>query len=93
MAMAVNMMESMLLYGFLMVISIGLLIISIFSYTKSHNKKLLFVTAVFFIFAVEGIIMSISLFVDLPSYLISIRSICFFNLIALVMLFMATLKK
>ena len=91
--MVVESMESMLLYGFLTVFSVGLFIVSFLSFFKSKNKKLLFVSGVFLIFTIEGIILSLSLFVELPSYLISIQFLSFLDLIVLVLLFMATLKR
>ena len=86
-------METMIIYGFLMVFAIGLCIISLLSYLKTKNKKLLFVTAVFFLFIIKGILLSASLFITIPLELISIQILSVFDLIVLLLLFMATLKK
>lgn len=86
-------MESMIIYGFLTVFSIGLFIISFLSYLKSHNKKLLFVTGVFFLFIIKGLLLSINLFIEIPTEIMSIQILCIFDLMILLLLFAATLKK
>jgi len=86
-------MEAMIIYGFLTVFSIGLFIISFLSFLKSHNKKLLLVTGVFFLFIIKGLLLSISLFIEIPTEIISIQILSIFDLMVLLLLFMATLKK
>jgi len=86
-------MESMIIYGFLTIFSIGLCIISFLSYVKSHNKKLLFVSTVFLLFILKGVLLSISLFMSIPAEFISIQFLSFVDVIVLLLLFMATLKK
>lgn len=83
----------MIIYGFLTVFSIGLFIISFLSFLKSHNKKLLLVTGVFFLFIIKGLLLSISLFIEIPTEIISIQILSIFDLMVLLLLFMATLKK
>ncbi len=85
--------ESAIIYGFLTIFSFGLWIISILSYRKSKNKKILFVSIVFLLFLLKGIILSISIFLaDLQEFL-SIAFFAVFDLLILFLLFVAVLKK
>ncbi len=85
--------ESAIIYGFLTIFSLGLLIISILSYWKSKNKKILFVSIVFLLFLLKGMILSISIFLaDLQEFL-SIAFFAVFDLLILFLLFIAVLKK
>jgi len=72
------------------IFALGLLLVSIASYHRHKNLKLLFVSCVFLVFFVKGILLSLSLFniniVDLPSNNL-------FDLIILILLFIATLKR
>jgi len=82
-----------ILSGFVTVFSVGLLSISLYSYRKSKNMKLLAVSCVFLVFLVKGILLSIGvLFPDsgMPS-----ASLWFvvFDVIILLLLFIATLKR
>lgn len=86
-------MESIIIYGFITIFSIGLFFISIFSYNKSKNKKLLFVSIVFLLFFIKGVILSLSLFISDLNLIITIPIIAIFDLIVLFLLFIATLKK
>ncbi|MBU0497533.1 MAG: hypothetical protein KKC68_07630 [Candidatus Thermoplasmatota archaeon] len=85
--------ESSILFGFLTVFSCGLWIISIRSYKKSHNKKILFVSGVFSIFFIRGILLSLGLFYPEIEMLHSITLYAFFDLIMLVLLFIAVLRQ
>ena len=75
------------------IFSLGLLIITLISYNKSKNIKLLFVSIVFIILLVKGIILSLSIFVEDFENIITIPLIGFFDLIILLALFVATLKR
>lgn len=86
-------MESIIIYGFITIFSIGLFFISLFSYYKSKNKKLLFVSIVFLLFFIKGVILSLSLFISDLNLIITIPIIAIFDLIVLFLLFIATLKK
>lgn len=75
------------------IFSLGLLWISLSSYRKYKNLKLLFVSIVFILFLLKGIILTINLFYE---GLISISYDPFLgavDLIMLLLLFMATLKR
>ena len=86
-------MESIIIYGFITIFSIGLFSISILSYYKSKNKKLLFVSTVFLLFFIKGVILSFSLFFSDLNNIITIPILALFDLLVLFLLFIATLKK
>lgn len=71
--------------------SLGLLIISLVSYLKYKNQKLLFVSVAFFFFLVKGIVMSTNMFYE--PYTTSTLFYSILDLIILVLLFGATLKR
>ena len=75
------------------IFSVGLLIVSLASYNKYKNLKLLFVSIVFLIFLVKGILLSLGLFFDETTILNSSSYIGLFDLIILILLFIATLKR
>lgn len=85
--------QNILISACITVFSIGLFGISLLSYNKSKNKKLLFVSIVFLIFIIKGIVSSIALFNSEYSSFLSFTYTGFFDLIILVLLFMATLKR
>ena len=91
--MEIGLMESIIIYGFITVFSIGLFSVSILSYYKSKNKKLLFVSTVFFLFFIKGVVLSLSLFILDLNEMITIPILAVFDLIVLFLLFIATLKK
>jgi hypothetical protein len=74
------------------IFSIGLLTISLTSYRKYHTGKLLVISLVFIVFLLQGLLLSLSLFfpkiVSVPLVFFS-----FLDLIVLVLLFIATLKR
>ena len=75
------------------IFSLGLLIVSLFSYRKYKNTKLLFVSLIFLVFFVKGILLSVGLFYKQISDIILNPYTELFDLVILVMLFMATLKR
>ena len=84
--------ETTIIYGFLTVFSIGLMVISILSYRKSQNKKILFVSLIFIMFIIKGVLLSLSLLNPDLQYLISIPFFALLDLIILSFLFIAVLK-
>jgi len=72
---------------------VGLLVVSLSSYKKYKNPKLLFVSIVFLIFLIKGLLMSIGMFYTDISLLQTISRTGLFDLIVLILLFMATLKR
>ena len=73
--------------------SLGLLIVSLASYRKYKNTKLLFITAVFVLFFIKAIIISLGLFDEEIYSLLSNSYFRLFDLAILMTLFMASLKR
>ena len=87
------MIETSLIYGFITIFSIGMFIISLFSYKRSKNFKILFVSLAFFLFFIKHILLSLGLFITYINDIISIQTLGIFDLLIIVVLFIATLKK
>ena len=85
--------ENSILFGFLTVFSFGLLIISICSYRKSRNKKLIFVNFVFLIFLLKGVLLSLSIFIEEIYDAVSIQWLALIDLLIICLLFISVLKK
>ena len=75
------------------VISLGMFVVSILSYKKFKNMKLLFVSLAFFVFFLKGLIESLSLFMKDIAVIDSSVSLKLFDLFILLLLFVATLKR
>ena len=91
--MDIGLMESIIIYAFITIFSIGLFCVSLLSFNKSKNKKLLFVSIVFFLFFIKGVILSLSLFLPEVNMNVTIPILSVFDLLVLALLFIATLKK
>jgi len=93
--MGVEMMEieQIIISAFITIFSIGLFLISIASYRKYNNKKLLMVSGVFFLFLVKGILLSYALFFNDPLGVTSVTTTGLFDVLILILLFIATLKR
>ena len=74
-------------------LSLGLTTLSLLAYRRHRNSKMLFVSLVFMVFLVKGILFSISLFFEEITLFDSISSIWFFDIIILVLLYIASLKR
>ena len=86
--------QSIIISAFVTIFSVGLLVVSIASYRKYKNLKLLFVSLVFFIFLIKGILLSLGLFYEEIELLTNTSTyIGLFDLVILIMLFLATLKR
>ncbi len=86
--------QSIIISAFVTIFSVGLLVVSIASYRKYKNLKLLFVSLVFFIFLIKGILLSLGLFYEEIEVLTNTSTyIGLFDLVILIMLFLATLKR
>ncbi|MEM0493617.1 MAG: hypothetical protein QXS02_06675 [Candidatus Thermoplasmatota archaeon] len=80
--------------AFITTFSIGLFVLSLKSYKNYHNVKLLLVSLVFLVFLVKGILLSLYLFS--PRLIGSSSDIIqtgLFDVIILLLLFIATLKR
>jgi len=85
--------ESIVINACITIFSLGLLIVSLMSYRRYKNAKLLFVGIVFFVFFVKGIFFSLSLFNEQLAALSSNPYVGLFDLTILILLFMTTLKR
>jgi len=85
--------QSIIIDACITMFALGLFVVSMMSYKKYNNKKLLFVSLVFAIFLVKGIMLSLSLFNAEFAGFLSNPVIGIFDLVILVLLFMATLKR
>jgi hypothetical protein len=75
------------------IFSIGLLLVSLASFKRYRNQKLLFISIVFLFFLIKGILLSLSLFIDDIARLLSLSLFSFFDFLILIFLFIATLKR
>ena len=79
--------------GIVTVFSLGLLAVSLFSFWKYKNIKLLVISIVFIIFFIKGILLSLGLFYTDMGLPTASPSFVLFDVIVLVLLFSATLKR
>ena len=86
-------MEAIVINAFITVFSIGLLLVSLASYRRSKNTKLLFVSLVFFVFLIKGLLLSFGLVYDDLSSILSSEYMGLFDLAILILLFIATLRR
>jgi len=85
--------QDIIINSFVTMFSIGLLIISLASYKIYKNTKLLFIAVVFIFFSIKAIIISLGLFYEELYPIISSSYFRLFDLIILVILFIAVLKR
>jgi hypothetical protein len=85
--------EVIILGASITIVSFNLLIVSLFSYWKYRNIKLLFTSVIFFLFLLKGVILSLSLFYELLVPVQSFLYIWVFDLIILVFLYITSLKR
>jgi hypothetical protein len=79
--------------GITTVFSLGLFIISLMSYRKSRNKKILFVSLVLLLFFIKNLLLSSFLFTAQIQNNINVFVLELFDLLILVFLFIAVLTK
>ena len=79
--------------GFVTIFSFGLLVVSVGSYLKFKQLKLLFVSIVFLIFFIQGMFLSIGMFDRGIASLTTGVFAGLFDLIILVILFLAIFKR
>jgi len=84
---------NIIIFACITILSLALLIISIISYWKYKNSKLIFIGLIFFFFFIRGILLSISLFNDQIKEVISSTYIWLFDLMILVVLYLTSLKR
>jgi hypothetical protein len=86
-------MESIVISAFITIFALGLFLVSLASYRKYKNLKLLFVSLVFIIFLIKGILLSLSLFYNEIAEITTNTYYALSDLIVLILLFIATLKR
>jgi hypothetical protein len=79
------------------IFALGLLIVSLMSYRRYRNSKLLFISCVFVVLLIKGVLLSISIF-----YPVQLKPVTdfmysplsgFFDVMVLALLFIGTLKR
>ena len=85
--------QNIIISAFITIFSLGLLAVSLASYRKYKNIKLLFVSIVFFVFLIKGLLFSLGLFYENITAFNSGTYMGLFDLIVLILLFIATLKR
>jgi len=85
--------ESIIIDACVTIFALGLLIVSLLSYRKYKNSKLIFVSLIFLVFFIKGIMLSLSLFNEQLTFMPRNPYIGLFDLVILVLLFIATLKR
>ena len=84
---------TLIMSAFITIFSLGLLMVSVASYRKYKNGKLVFISLVFVLFLIKGVLLSISLFVPEHTVVPTGFNGMLFDLIILILLFLATLKR
>ena len=86
-------METIIISAIVTVLSLSLVAISLLSYRKYSNTKLLLIGVVFLFFFIRGVLFSLSLFYDHIETVISSPYIWLFDVIILVLLYITSLKR
>ena len=84
---------TLVISGIIIVFALGLFIISILSYRKFGNKKLLFVSIVFLLLFIKGVLSALSVFVDFIPESDILPYSGLIDIGILTMLYLATLKR
>lgn len=85
--------ETTILSACITLCAVVLFTISIASYRKHKNKRLLFVSIVFFLFLIKGVLMSLTVFIEQLMFLEYNLYFATLDLIMLLILFIAVLKE
>ena len=83
--------EGIVLNACITIFSLGMLIVSLLSFKKYKNVKLIFVSLAFLVFLIKGLIQSFGLFYG--EIITSSTYFGLFDLVILILLFIATLKR
>jgi len=78
--------ESIIISSSITILSLGLLLLALASYKKYKNKKLIFVSIVFFVLLIKGILFSYGLFNEEVVEILSFPYVGLFDLIILIFL-------
>jgi hypothetical protein len=85
--------EYVIISGAITIVALILLSISIVSYKRYRNKKLLFVITVFLFFLIRGVLLSIGSLYDPLGPIASSHYMWIFDLIILTMLYLAAFQR
>ncbi len=85
--------ESIIISACVTVLAIGLMVVSLISYRKHRSTKLLFTSLVFLLFFIKGILFSINAISGQFTVITSTQYLGLFDLLILIILFLATLKR
>jgi hypothetical protein len=77
----------------IMVISFGLLLLSLLAYKNNKSLKMLFISFVFLVFFIKVVIYNISLYISDINLFDSMINIWIFDLVILVLLYIASMKR
>lgn len=80
------------LTAFVLIISVGLLALSYYSYHVTGSRKLFFVMGVFVLFTVKGVLMSLALFTDMVDLELD-PELILIDLFILITLYIMIIKK
>jgi hypothetical protein len=72
--------------------SLSLLVLSMLGYKKTRNPQMFFLIAVFILFLIKGIIITLSLFFEDITIFDSLVNIWMFDLVILIVLFLVSMK-
>jgi len=84
---------SIILGAGITIFSLNLLLISLFSYRKYRNVKLLLMSAVFLFFFLKGLLLSLSIFSSQIEEGSTVLSIWVLDLVILILLYITSLKR
>jgi hypothetical protein len=85
--------HDLLINAFITMFALGLLLISVYSYKKYQNTKLLFIISVFIVFLIKAILFSLGLFYEDLIPILTSSYFRLFDLVILILLFMGALKR
>ena len=85
--------ESIIISAGITILALGMLLVSLLSYRRFKNSKLLFVSGAFLLFFIKGLLLSIELFTSELTWFTSSMYFHAIDVIILILLFTATLKR
>ena len=85
--------QSIVISAAITIFALALLIISLLSYWKYKNKKLLLISLVFLFFLIRGALLSLSIFYPDLEAITSSMYIWIVDLVILILLYIASLKR
>jgi hypothetical protein len=85
--------ENIIISAGITILALGMFLVSIYSYRRFKMSKLLLVSGAFFIFFIKGLLLSADLFTNLFTGFTSSIYFHLFDVLILILLFSATLKR